>query len=93
MNTCAYKAHKTRDEEAGANELHLELDVSGSPSLDNIGDEDPNNHILSQADTTDPDNYQQIMVIVSLLNNQNQYGESDCKDTKAWKAHVSEQLH
>jgi len=47
MNTCAYKAYKTQDIEAGTNELHLKLDVSGSPSLDNIGDEDPNNHILS----------------------------------------------
>jgi len=61
--------------------------------LDNIGDEDPDNHILSWADTTDPDNYQQAMVIASLLNNQNQYRESDCEDTKAWKAYVPEWLH
>jgi len=51
---CASKAYKIRDVEAGANELHLKLDVSGSPSLDNIEDEDLNNHILSWADTTDP---------------------------------------
>jgi len=44
-DTCACKACKTQDVEADANELHLELDVSGSPSLDNMGDEDPNNHI------------------------------------------------
>ena len=61
--------------------------------MDNIGDEDPDNHILSWADTTDPGNYQQAIVIASLLNNRNQYGESDCKDTKAWKAYVSEWLH
>ena len=61
--------------------------------MDNIGDEDPDNHILSWADTTDPGNYQQAIVIASLLNNQNQYGESDCKDTKAWKAYVPEWLH
>jgi len=41
------KAHKIRDVEAGANELHLKLDVSRSFLLDDIGDEDPNNHILS----------------------------------------------
>jgi len=33
------------------------------------------------------------MVIASLLNNQNQYGELDCEDTKAWKAYVLEWLH
>ena len=33
------------------------------------------------------------MVIVSLLNNRNQYGESDCEDIKAWKVHVPEWLH
>ena len=54
---CASKAHKIQDIEAGSNELHLELDVSGSPSLDNIGDEDPKNHILSWADTTDLGSY------------------------------------
>jgi len=53
-DTCASKACKIRDVEAGTNELHLELDVSGSPLLDDIGDEDPDNHILSWADTTDP---------------------------------------
>ena len=83
LNTCAYKAHKTQDVEADANKLHLELDISRSPSLDNIGNKDPDNHILSWADTTDPGNYQQAMVIASLLNNQNQYGELDCEDTKA----------
>ena len=70
-NTYAYKAHKTWDVEAGANELHFELDVSRSPSLNNIGDEDPDNHILIWADITDPGNYQQVMIIASLLNNQN----------------------
>ena len=44
-DTCANKVRKIRDVEAGANELHLEMDVSGFPSLDNIGDEDPDNHI------------------------------------------------
>jgi len=27
--------------------IHLGMDVSGFPSLDNIGDKDPNNYILS----------------------------------------------
>jgi len=57
-DTCASKAHKIWDVEVEANELHLKLDVSGSSSLDNIGDEDPNNHILSWADTTDPGSHQ-----------------------------------
>ena len=57
-DTYASKAHKTQDVKAGANELHLELDVSESPSLDNIGNEDPDNHILSWADTTDLGNHQ-----------------------------------
>jgi len=63
------KACKIRDVEAGANELHLELDVSRSPSLDNIGDEDPDNHILSWADMTDPGSHQQMMMIAAILNN------------------------
>jgi len=54
LDTYASKACKIWDVEAGANELHLELDVSGFPSLDNIEDEDPDNHILSWADMTDP---------------------------------------
>ena len=89
-DTYASKAHKTRDVEAGANKLYLELDVSGSLSLDNIGDEDPGNHILSWADMTDPGSHQQMMMIAAILNNQDQYGDSDCEDTKTWKAHVPE---
>jgi len=66
------------------------MDVSGFPSLDDIGDEDPDNHILSWADTTDPGSHQQAMMIATILNNQDQYGDSDCEDIKTWKAHVSE---
>jgi len=61
--------------------------------LDDIGDEDPDNHILSWADTTDPGSHQQVMMIATILNNQDQYGDSDCEDTKTWKAHVPEWLH
>jgi len=57
LDTCASKVHKIWDVEAEANELHLGMDVSRFPSLDNIGDEDPDNHILSWADTTDPDSH------------------------------------
>jgi len=41
LDTCANKVHKTRDVEAGANKLHLKMDVSGFPLLDDIGDENP----------------------------------------------------
>jgi len=58
LDTCTSKVRKTQDVEAGANELHLEIDVSRFPSLDNIEDEDPNNHILSWADTTDLGSHQ-----------------------------------
>jgi len=61
--------------------------------LDNIEDEDPDNHILSWADMTDPGSHQQAMMIAAILNNQDQYGDSDCKDIKTWKAHVPEWLH
>jgi len=81
-DTCASKAHKIQDVEAGTNELHLELDVSRSSLLDDIGDEDPDNHILSWADMTDPGSHQQAMMIAAILNNQDQYGDSDCEDTK-----------
>ena len=73
--------------------LHLEMLVSGFPSLDEIGDEDPDNNILSWADTTDSGNHQQAMVVAAILNNRDQYGDSDCEDTKTWKAHVPEWLH
>jgi len=56
-DTCASKACKIWDVEAKANKLHLKLDVSRSPSLDDIGDKDPDNYILSWADTTDPGSY------------------------------------
>jgi len=81
-DTCASKAHKIRDVKAGTNELHLKLDVSGSLLLDDIGDEDPDNHILSWADMTDPGSHQQAMMIAAILNNRDQYGDSDCEDTK-----------
>jgi len=45
------------------------MDVSRSPSLDDIGDEDPDNHILSWADTTNPGSHQQVMIIATILNN------------------------
>jgi len=61
--------------------------------LDKIGDKDPDNNILSWADTTDPGNHQQVIVITAMLNNRDQYGNSDCEDTKTWKAHVLELLH
>ena len=93
LDTCASKARKIQDVEAGANELYLELDVSRSPSLDDIEDEDPGNHILSWADTTDPGSHQQTMMIAAILNNRDQYGDSDCEDTKTWKTHVPEWLH
>ena len=33
------------------------------------------------------------MIIAAILNNQDQYRNSDCEDTKTWKAHVPEWLH
>jgi len=92
-DTCTSKVHKTQDVEARANELHLEMDVSRFPSLDNIGDEDLDNHILSWADMTDPGSHQQAMIIATILNNWDQYRDSDCEDTKTWKAHVPEWLY
>ena len=47
LDICANKVYKTWDIKVGANELHLKIDVSRFPSLDDIGDEDPDNHILS----------------------------------------------
>jgi len=61
--------------------------------LDDIGDEDLDNHILSWADTTNLDSHQQMMMIAAILNNQDQYGDSDYEDTKTWKAHIPEWLH
>ena len=32
-------------------------------------------------------------MIAAILNNRDQYRDSDCKDTKTWKTHVPEWLH
>jgi len=32
-------------------------------------------------------------MIATILNNRDQYGDSDCEDTKTWKAHIPEWLH
>jgi len=69
------------------------MDVSRFPSLDDIGDEDLDNHILSWADMTDLDSHQQAMIIATILNNWDQYRDSDCEDTKTWKAYVPEWLY
>ena len=82
LDTYASKVHKTQDVEAGANELHLEMDVSEFPSLNNIGDKNPNNHILSWTNTTNPGSHQQMIIITTILNNQDQYRNSDCEDIK-----------
>jgi len=34
-----------------------------------------------------------MMMIAAILNNRDQYGDSDCQDTKTWKAYVPEWLH
>jgi len=68
-DTYASKVCKIRDVEVGANKLHLKMDISGFLSLDDIGDKDPDNHILSWADTTDSGSYQQTMMIATILNN------------------------
>jgi len=91
LDTCANKVRKIRDIEVGAIELHLEIDVSRFLSLDDIRDKDSDNHILSWADMTNPDSHQQAMMIATILNNRDQYGDSE--DTKTWKAHVPEWLH
>ena len=82
LDTYANKVCKIRDEETGANKLHLKIDISRFPSLDDIGDEDPNNYILSQADMTDPGSHQQAIIIATILNNRDQYENSDCENTK-----------
>jgi len=69
LNTYASKVCKIQDVEARANELHLKMDVSGFPSLDDIGDEDPDNYILSWANTADLGSHQQAMIIATILNN------------------------
>ena len=68
-DTYTSKAHKIRNIEAKTNKLHLKLDVSRSFLLDDIGDEDPNNHILSWTNITDPDSHQQMMITIAILNN------------------------
>ena len=67
LDTYTSKACKIWDVKAEANKLYLELDVSRFPLLDDIKDKDPNNYILSWADTTDPDSHQQVIMIVSWL--------------------------
>jgi len=51
------KAYKIQNVKTRTNELHLKLDVSRSFLLNNIGDKDLNNYILSWADMTDLGSY------------------------------------
>jgi len=45
------------------------MNISRFLSLDNIGDEDPNNYILSWVNTTDLGSHQQTIIIATILNN------------------------
>jgi len=69
LDICTSKVRKIQDIETGANELYLKMNVSGFPSLDDIGDEDPNNYILSWANMTNLGSHQQTMIITTILNN------------------------
>ena len=44
-DTYAYKGYKIQDVEADTNKFHLELNIGVLPSLESIGDKDPNNYI------------------------------------------------
>jgi len=57
LNICASKVYKIWDVKAEANELHLEIDVSRFLSLDDIRNENPNNHILSWENMTNPNSH------------------------------------
>ncbi|KAJ3577041.1 hypothetical protein NP233_g61 [Leucocoprinus birnbaumii] len=91
-DTCAYKARKTQDLEAGANELQLDFDNSWESSLDDLGDEDMDNHYINWVDVNDPHNHQQAMVIASMFDKDIEEMLDD-EDTKYWKSHVPEWLH
>ena len=82
LDICTSKAYKIQDVETRTNEFHLKLNISGSFLLDNIGDKNSNNHILSWTNTTDPGSYQQVIMITAILNNRDQYRDSDYEDTK-----------
>jgi len=90
LDTYTSKVHKTQDVEAGANELHLKIDVSRFPLLDDIGDEDPDNHILSWANMTDPGSHQQAIIIALYSTIETNI---ETQIMKTWKAHVLEWLH
>ena len=58
LDICASKVCKIQDIKARANKLYLEINVNRFLSLNDIEDENPNNHILSWTDMTDPGSYQ-----------------------------------
>jgi len=45
---CTSKVRKIQDIKVGANELHLKMDISRFLSLDNIGDENPNERVQKE---------------------------------------------
>jgi hypothetical protein len=91
-DTCTGKARKTRDVEAGANELQLDSDNPWESSLDDLGDEDMDNPHINWVDTNNPNDRQQALVIASMFD-KDMEEELDDEDTKNWKEHVPEWLH
>ena len=58
-DTCVNKVRKTRDYEAGAEQLELEPDLPWESSLDELGDEDMVNPYINWVDIDQPDDYKQ----------------------------------
>ena len=94
-DTCVDKARKTRDYEAGAEQLELEPDLPWESSLDNLGEEDLENPYINWIDMDHPDSYTQAAVIASMFDEKDmdQEMEEEDEDTMKWKSLVPTWLH
>lgn len=90
-DTCASKARKTQDIEAGTEELQLEPDLPWELPLDQIGIEDPENPYINWVEITDSNDRTQQEVIAFMLDKE--FKEEDDEDTTNWKSIVPEWVH
>ena len=92
-DTCVDKARKTRDYEAGAEQLELEPDLPWESSLDELGDEDMVNPYINWVDIDQPDDRKQAQVIATMFDKNVEELDEEDEDTKDWQSHVPEWLH
>lgn len=90
-DTCASKARKTNEVEAGTEELQLEPDLPWELSLDKIGIADPENPYINWIYLKNPNDQIQQEVIAFTFDKE--FKEDNDEDTANWKSLVPEWVY